>query len=275
MGKGKLKQLAKDCLPPLVTRLLRAQLGKNKAIDFSGDYASWEDAMAASSGYDGPGILNKVKEATLKVKNGEAAFERDAVVFDHIEYSWPLLAALLWAAARNEGKLNVLDFGGSLGSSYFQNRKFLSSLPDVKWNVVEQEQFVQCGRDYIQDKQLRFYLNADECTRENKANILLLCSVLSYVPNWRQVLEALLKLKIPLVLIDRTPFILNAKERIAIQRVPEWIYPASYPCRFLEESQLLDVFTKAGYELHEEFPALGDANIASAHKGFIFKLANK
>ena len=70
-------------------------------------------------------ILDKVLAATLKVKQGQAVFERDSVLFDEIEYSWPLLAGLMWAAASNGGKLNVLDFGGALGSSYYQNRKFL------------------------------------------------------------------------------------------------------------------------------------------------------
>jgi putative methyltransferase (TIGR04325 family) len=38
-----------------------------------------------------------------------------------------------------------LDFGGSLGSSYFQNKKFLDALRLVEWNVVEQENFVATG----------------------------------------------------------------------------------------------------------------------------------
>jgi putative methyltransferase (TIGR04325 family) len=38
-----------------------------------------------------------------------------------------------------------------LGSSYFQNRKFLQSLPDVRWNVVEQPHYVDAGRKYIEE----------------------------------------------------------------------------------------------------------------------------
>lgn len=42
-------------------------------------------------------------EATLKVKRGEAVFERDSVLFDEIQYSWPVTAALI----RN-GRLHLL-----------------------------------------------------------------------------------------------------------------------------------------------------------------------
>ena len=59
-------------------------------------------------------ILGKVLEATLKVKNGEAVYERDLVLFDHIEFYWPVLSGLMWVAARNNGRLNVLDYGGTL-----------------------------------------------------------------------------------------------------------------------------------------------------------------
>ncbi len=62
-------------------------------------------------------------QATRKVVAGEAVYERDSVVFDHLEYAWPLLACLLQIAAERRS-LRVIDFGGSLGSSWRQNRRF-------------------------------------------------------------------------------------------------------------------------------------------------------
>ena len=112
---------------------------------WSGDYTDWQTALQKGTGYNATNILELVKEATLKVKNGEAVYERDAVLFDTIEYSWPLLSGLMLAAAKNKGSLNVVDFGGSLGSSYFQNRFYLRELESVSWNVIEQPAFVDCG----------------------------------------------------------------------------------------------------------------------------------
>ena len=61
----------------------------NDVYGLSGDYRSWGEAMAASTGYDTEIILEKTKTALLKVKNGEAAYERDSVAFDEIQYAWP------------------------------------------------------------------------------------------------------------------------------------------------------------------------------------------
>jgi len=59
--------------------------------------------VSASTGYDNDMILEKTRLALLKVKNGEAAYERDSVVFEDIQYAWPLLAGLLWVAAALAG----------------------------------------------------------------------------------------------------------------------------------------------------------------------------
>src|SRR5712691_3342391 len=120
------KAFVKLLAPPLLMkgyRFLRDRNGNN-VYGLSGDYAAWEDAVHASTGYDSEVILEKTRTALLQVKNGQAVYERDSVVFDEVQYAWPLLAGLLWIATRSGGKLDVLDFGGSLGSTYFQNRAF-------------------------------------------------------------------------------------------------------------------------------------------------------
>jgi putative methyltransferase (TIGR04325 family) len=39
----------------------------------------------------------------------------------------------------SQNKLSILDFGGALGSSYFQNRNILKNKLNFKWGIVEQE----------------------------------------------------------------------------------------------------------------------------------------
>src|ERR1700712_2624661 len=92
---------------------------KYRRYGWSGNYNSWQEAEQQCVGYDADNILEKIKVATLKVKNGDAVYERDALLFDSIQYSWPLLANLLWIAGKKTSRLSVIDFGGSLGSSYF------------------------------------------------------------------------------------------------------------------------------------------------------------
>ena len=226
-----LKETIQLITPPVFIHLAKRLCGHGPtgAYGLSGDYRRWDEAMAVSTGYASEIILEKTKTALLKVKNGEAVYERDSVLFDEIEYAWPLLAGLMWVAAKSGGKLNVLDFGGSLGSTYFQNRAFLRHLPDVQWNIVEQPQQVKTGKECFEDKRLRFYLSIKDCLAENPPNVIVLSSVLQYLERPYTVLNQMLELPCNHVIIDRTPFWDGPTDRLCVQSVPPSIYPASYP----------------------------------------------
>lgn len=234
----KIKDFVKSWLPPIVVSALRSARRDN--IRFEGGFASWEEAARRCTGYDANHILAKVLDATLKVKRGEAVFERDSVLFDEIDYAWPVTSGLLWAAARNAGRLNVLDFGGSLGSSYFQNRRFLHALADVKWNVVEQPHYVQAGQAHVQDEALRFYGSVGECLKDNQPNVILLSSVLQYLGRPYETFEELGKSGAQFLIIDRTPFSALSQDEVAVQMVPPRIYEASYPMWVLGKAGFLE-----------------------------------
>lgn len=214
-------------LAKLVERLRRNRPAE--AYGLSGNYQTWNEALTASTGYESSTILDKTRVALLKVKRGEAAYERDSVLFDHLEYSWPLLSGLLWAAARSGGQLNVLDFGGSLGSTYFQNRVFLSVLAQVRWNIVEQPGHVAIGKADFEDDTLRFYGSITNCVADTRPNVVLLSSVLQYLERPHALLEEIMGLDSDHVIIDRTPFWAGPADRLCLQTVPPFIYPGSYP----------------------------------------------
>ena len=223
-----MKDTIKQWTPPVFVRLARRLRGDGP-YGLAGDYHSWSAAMAASTGYDGEVILEKTRLALLAVKNGAAVYERDSVLFDEVEYAWPLLAGLMWVAAGCEGALNVLDFGGSLGSTYFQNRAFLSALPELRWNIVEQPGHVETGKEWFEDDHLRFYTDIAQCLAETQPNVVLLGSVLQYLEHPFIVLDQLLALPCEKVIIDRTPFWSGPCDRLCVQTVPPSIYSASYP----------------------------------------------
>ena len=88
-----------------------------------GNFPSYNDALQAANkilpdSYAAINILERVANSIQKVRRGEAAFERDGVAFPREDYRFPLLATLMYVVAR-ERRLTVLDFGGSLGSSFF------------------------------------------------------------------------------------------------------------------------------------------------------------
>ena len=258
--------MIKDLTPPLLLNLLTGFF-----YGWKGDYASWSEAKKKCSGYDSQIIFSKVKESILKVKNGEAAFERDSVLFDKVQHSFPLLAALSLAALQNNGKLNVLDFGGSLGSSYFQNKNVLTGLQELHWCIVEQEHFVKEGQRIFEDDHLHFFFDIKTCLENYRADVFLLASVLQYMEKPYALLDEALVKKTEYILIDRTPILLKGKDRITIQKVPKNIYEASYPCWLLNEEKLLNHLSP-DYELVFEGTSPERLNINNAVlKCFFFK----
>ena len=125
-------------------------------ISFSGPYQSWDLASSQSLGYDKEEILEKTLNTVLKVKSGELAYERDSVGFEKPSFNWPLLAALREEALRSNSHLHVIDFGGSLGSAYFQHLSMLS-LCNLKWNIIERKQIVDAGQKHLADETLGFF----------------------------------------------------------------------------------------------------------------------
>lgn len=234
-GKRFMGMTLKDVIglatPPVFIHLAKRLYGlwSTDAYGLSGDYHSWDEAMAASTGYDDENILEKTRAALLKVKNGAAVYERDSVLFDEIQYAWPLLAGLMWGAARCRGKLNVLDFGGSLGSTYFQNRAFLSALPQVRWNIVEQSRHVEIGKTWFENDHLRFYADIAGCLADTQPDVVLLSGVLQYLERPYTILNQILEIPCDHIIIDRTPFWTGPADRLCVQTVPPSIYPASYP----------------------------------------------
>lgn len=262
------RSFLKECTPPIVLHAIRRMQSTN--LHFEGNYESWEKASANCSGYNAENILEKVLKATLKVKCGKAAFERDSVLFDKIEYDWPVISGLMWVAARNHGKLNVLDFGGALGSSYFQSRKFLEDLPEVRWNVVEQLHYVQAGQEKIQDDCLRFYPTIDACLVENSPCVALLSSVLEYLPDPILILNKIFEAGVDVLIINRTLFSLNGLEKIVIQNVSSEIFDASIPCRMLSEELIVNTCKRNNMNLMVSFPSIGGGTQNFQYRGLMF-----
>jgi putative methyltransferase (TIGR04325 family) len=250
-------------------------LGRRPGLRFTGDYKSWAEALKDSSGYDAPAILAKTRAAVLKVKRGEAAYERDSVLFDQVEHSFPLLAGLMRAALRQQGELVVLDFGGALGSTYFQCREFLRPLKRLVWCIVEQPAQVACGKSDFESRELRFYASVDECLAVHRPNVLLLSSVLQYLPEPYQTLEAMAQRSVPCLILDRTAFLGDNRERLTVQHVPPSIYESSYPAWFLSEAKVRGLVEAAGYRLLGDFtaPEVGSPPGEPAYsKGFIYEM---
>lgn len=271
-----MKKVLKNIIPDHLKGVIKKMLSPGPNHGWFGNYSTWADAKKKSTGYDSDVILEKVKAAVIKVKNGEAAYERDSVVFDKLEYERPLLEAFNDYAASNDGKMNVVDFGGSLGSSYFQYKGLLKGVKSLSWSVVEQPHFVKCGRDFIADEQLKFFDTIDEALKNKKAGVLYLASVIQYFEKPFELIENCLKYDFDLIIVDRTAFIENKNDRITVQVVPEEIYKASYPCWFFNEEKFINAFREKYIVVKEyvsevSLPVRLKDNKSVYWKGFVMK----
>ncbi|WP_250516025.1 methyltransferase, TIGR04325 family [Caballeronia sp. INDeC2] len=181
--------------------------------EFIGRYPSWSAARAATEGYDAPDILQAVRASALKVKRGEAKFERDSVCFGHEEFRWPLLGCLLHAANMKQRNLHVADFGGSLGSLYFQHGKFLRQIEGLQWSNVEQRDYVTAGREDFEDDTLKFYPTLGSAAVRNAIDLTLFPGSLQYLDDPFEYIAQAAALS-DCIVIDRTPFIDEPEDRI-------------------------------------------------------------
>jgi putative methyltransferase (TIGR04325 family) len=257
-------------------KIIKTNLEK---LGWIGDYSSWEAAKKDCIGYDDTLILETCKNSLLKIVSGEFAYERDSVLFDEIQYSWPVLAILLRASIENSNSLVVLDFGGSLGSSYYQNKEFLRNIKKIEWCIVEQFSYVDYGKLYFENENLKFYYTIDQCINNHKVNFVLLSSVIQYIESPEKLLMEINNLDVEYIVFDRTGIVFDRDLFLTKQIVPSEIYGGSYPCWFLSENYIIKHLKN--FELMTTFNSFCDPIDLQYHngivswKGLIFKNKEK
>lgn len=258
------KSLLRRVLPPILVDLLRGP----PPLQFVGRYASWAAARAASAGYDDPSIHDVVLDAARRVRSGQAAFERDGVAFSQPDYVWPVTAALLCEAVKHRGRLHVLDFGGSLGSFYFQHRALLQGL-NVRWAIVEQPAFAATGNREFADDVLSFHATLEAAVRAAPPDVVLFSSVLNYLEEPHAILAAVLAQRPGAVVIDRTAVTAEPADWLTVQHAPRHVYRASYPAWILSRAKLFDHFA-ADYQKVAEFECAERPVSGAEFRGFYF-----
>ena len=244
----RMKTVIGNLLPPLLTTLCRKC--RRPAWAYSGDYGTWREARQNAGGYDAPAILAKVFEATRKVIAGEAVFERDSVLFHSPEYHYPLLFAL-YRTAIATGRLHVLDFGGALGSTFRQHLPLLRAAGcDLSWNIVEQVGFVAAAERLDHERELHFYRTIEEASDHQQLDTILFSSVLQYLEDPSDILRQAAGFRY--LIVDRHPeFCERTRAQIAVQKVTEPVYDASYPVRIWGKNELRD-------RLRQDYRLLGE-----------------
>jgi len=188
-----------------------------------------------------------VKLAVVEVLEGKAVYERDGTAFSTMLQRLKLRELLLMYLSPTA---KVVDFGGGLGGTFINNRDLVSV--GQHWAVIEQPTFVSVGQELAHDYglPLEFYNNLHGlgCS----IDLLILSSVLTYLPSPYEILQQALKLAPKLILIDRTAFIDHGEEAWWVQDCSNYFGPSvSIPFQPLYLPRLLNCLS--GYKLKEEW----------------------
>jgi len=218
-----------------------------RKIRIIGNYDSWKQALKCSKGYSDSIILKKTIKSFEKVITNQAKYERDSFLFYSDKYDKTLLSRLNTIKKKNNKKINVCDFGGSLGSLYFQHKKFFT-FNFVDWNILEQVNYVKYAKKNIKINNLHFYDNLNLLLRKKKIDIVLFSSSLQYLENPYFVLGKFIQKGIPDIIIHRSPFT-DGDDVIKIQNIPKHIYKSSYPIRILSTKKIINLLSTEGYKV--------------------------
>jgi putative methyltransferase (TIGR04325 family) len=256
-----LKASLRSLTPPLLWHgghLLKRRLTRNVKLShfeghFEGPFASWTLAVAQSETWDAPEITELFLRSALAAKEGKIACEHDGMPYNHPAYSHTMLAFLLLATAR-DGGLNIVDFGGGLGSGYFQNARLLRLMSSsVRWNIVERPIFVKLGIEHFQNDALRFYSALGEAIARSKSNSLIFSSSLQYVEEPFALIDEATRSAIRILAIDRTLTWGRPDDGIFLQHPPKAHYRATFACRCFSKHRFIARLAELGFALVEDF----------------------
>jgi len=251
---------------------------KNK-YGFFGDYSSWSKVSAIAEEYDKPLVIEKTTPTSLI---GKTNYECEPALFHQKETPFSLMAFLMLSVSLKKRALNILDFGGSSGSLYYQLKDFLSSGVCNSWNIVEHEYFTNCGQTNSEDDKLKFYSSIDKCKAEKEIDFVLLSNSVQYLEKPHVFLEKLAGYGFDFIFFDRTTFHKITSDRLTLQVGPQGSCAVAYPVWFFHQDFFLSHFSGL-YKIISEFltcieeekNVLIDGKIQGVNKGFYLINASK
>jgi putative methyltransferase (TIGR04325 family) len=275
----KIKGAIRSLTPPILWNLAHSckslSVDKNDAPfqGFSGPFRSWEEAAQNSDGWDAAVITSKTLDVSLKLRDGQVEYQQDTVIYKSIRYSSTIVAFLLLSLERHKDKLNLVDFGGSLGTNYYQNRKLLRQLTQtpVAWNIVELPVIAKLGAEHFAEANLRFFSSLDQL--ESQLGVVppafLFSGSLQCLPTPFAVLDRVIQLGASILAFDRLLVGSSDSDAILIQHPnPEKYFDASCPVWRFSKKRFIENLAVKGFSLVDLFT--NRPNASMDHCGLLF-----
>lgn len=202
----------------------------------------WQEAASVARSHwreDPLPHFERVRIATSAVRDGRAPGTRDSVILPTPEFQYPVLAGILRSAVAHP-RLRVLDFGGSLGSSYFQFRAF-APLVDVSWHIVELPELVAIGKAEFESPQLAFHRTLEEAL-DTAPHVALFSAALQFVEDAHSLLDRVTASECESLILDRVPLTDRAQDIAAAHIVTGSRFASDrcFPSWLFSETKLLE-----------------------------------
>ena len=218
----------------MINQLARL-VGYNSSM-WSGCYADWNAASRACNDIPIESQRLAYERALLEVLEGRALYERDSLLKHEPVCCRPLLDVILSFYNQGIACPTVLDFGGGLGSVYFQHKRWFTADKPISWNVVERPEIAATGRRLVKDSRLSFFDSLDTAVQRPPDIVVANC-ILPMVPEPETLLASFAALSPRWFFIGRMPVANRGGHNlISRQIVPRFIYDSESPFWFFDES---------------------------------------
>jgi putative methyltransferase (TIGR04325 family) len=262
------RRFLKGAVPLFIYERIKA---RRSPIKYEYGFKNWSDAKAASIGYSEDSILQKISSQTVLMVESNSGWVRDGFYFNQVQINYEILSFVALHSAKGQ-PLRVIDFGGGLGTSYFQNRNILEKFGiKVCWNIIEQPNFVAEGKLVLGSvPNLHFFETLTDAS-VTSLDLVLFSSVLEYLEDSYQFLEEIMRLEMkPLgILIDRSPIDLIDNEKYLVQNVEQSIHQAKLPLRILGQDRIVAILS-SDYELLSDWVSSTQPDPKSSARGLYF-----
>ncbi|MDI6740345.1 MAG: methyltransferase, TIGR04325 family [Candidatus Edwardsbacteria bacterium] len=160
----------------LLRRIWRRLTGKGHARPTYSEYASYQEALSDSDGYQQAELLNLVREKT-RIYRGSLARDPSRTI-DNPQLTQNLL---VFASLGNTGPIQVLELGGACGAAFFEMDTFFPGIIK-RWAIVETPAMVATGSASFQSDRLVFSSDlAGALKQGTQPDMVLAQGVLQYL----------------------------------------------------------------------------------------------
>ena len=207
-------------------------------------------------GWDTNSIDERTIAAARRVRDGHVPFEMDGIEQPGVYHSPAILSLLLIMYARCGPIFSIVDFGGGLGTHYFQHRRLLAALPklSINWNVIERPRLLAKMRaGEFETDRLNFFRSLEHADRHiSKTSAFVSSGAIQYLEDPFAFLDTVAE-RFDVIALDRVLSFERDENLIFVQHTSKDHQEVTYPVWCLSRSKLVSHIVSKGFSLIDTF----------------------